>query len=75
MTIPGRFPFDIVEPDINGFCCADTLAGGCSHPLSDHNGPGSECQGVFGCSCNRFRKHKATCVHNAGGSDEGVLVG
>jgi hypothetical protein len=65
MTIPGRFPFDIPAVDINSFCCADSVAGGCGHPLTDHNGPSSECRGVFGCSCTRLRKHKARCIHNA----------
>ncbi len=57
-------PFQMVEFDINRFCCTDQLAGGCSHEISEHTGPGGECDGVFGCTCTSFRKHKSNCVHN-----------
>jgi hypothetical protein len=67
MTMPGKFPFDLPPIDLTRFCCGDQAAGGCSHDIAEHIGPAGECQGVFGCSCSRFRKHKANCVHNVSG--------
>ena len=49
MTLPANFPFDVVEPDLNAFCCADPQIGGCGHEITTHTGPGGECRGVFGC--------------------------
>lgn len=63
MTLPGTFPFDLTPVDLRGFCCADPLAGGCGHEFAEHHGPTGECRGVFGCGCQRFRKHQAGCIH------------
>lgn len=70
MTVPGKFPFDLPAIDMNRFCCADPLIGGCGHDVAGHIGPNGECRGVFGCSCSRFRKHKSSCIHNGEVSDD-----
>lgn len=62
MTVP--INGDAAPVNIDEFCCADPEAGGCPHSGSMHIGPAGECQGVFGCSCKGFRKHKRTCLHN-----------
>lgn len=63
----GKFPFDLIQVDVSGFCCADEIAGGCGHDITEHIGANGECRGVFGCSCTQFRKHKKTCIHRTTG--------
>lgn len=71
MTMPGMFPFDLPPVDVTRFCCADPAAGGCGHEITEHTGPGGECDGVFGCPCTKYRKHKAKCLHNQDGGADG----
>ncbi len=66
MTTPEITLLGMVVIDVAGFCCADPINGGCGHALTEHVGPGGECRGVFGCSCQAFRRHKPKCVHNSG---------
>lgn len=63
MTVPLGGVFDMPPINIDGFCCADPIIGGCSHPGSTHTGPNGECRGVFGCNCRGFKQHKAKCIH------------
>lgn len=70
MTFPGGV-FNSPPINIEDFCCADPLAGGCGHSGSMHTGEGGACRGVFGCSCAAFKRHRATCIHRQAEGGDG----
>lgn len=73
MTFPTGGAYDVPTVNIDEYCCADPLAGGCGHHnIVDHNGPNTECRGVFGCPCQGVKRHRDGCIHRPGQQPEEV---